>query len=264
MTEYFSTDSYDSPAGRRRPLREFLLLGSRWNVYSFFIGTILRSRRLALKGAYDDHAWTASSMEIIGNLERCGARFHISGLDRIRSVSGPVVFVANHMSTLETTVLPGLIQPLKPVTFVVKQKLVQGPIWGPIMRSRDPIVVSRRDPRKDLEVVLGEGARLLAHGRSVIVFPQGTRTDIFNRANLNSLGIKLAARAGVPVLPVALKTDFWGNSPIFRGFGPVRRDREVYFAFGEALRVEGRGKAEHEQVLDFMESHLRAWGAAIA
>jgi 1-acyl-sn-glycerol-3-phosphate acyltransferase len=98
----------------------------------------------------------------------------------------------------------------------------------------------------------------------VIVFPQGTRTDVFNRAGFNSLGIKLASKAGVPVIPVAVKTDFWGNSPILRGFGPVHRDRPVMIEFGEPLTVSGRGKAEHEVCLDFIESRLRSWGGAVA
>ncbi len=75
--------------------------------------------------------------------------------------------------------------------------------------------------------------------------------------------MKLAAKAGVRLLPVAVKSDYWGSSGIFRGFGPVRRDRPIRIEFGEPLAVVGRGKAEHEQCLDFIESRLRAWGAPV-
>jgi 1-acyl-sn-glycerol-3-phosphate acyltransferase len=74
----------------------------------------------------------------------------------------------------------------------------------------------------------------------------------------------LAAKAGVPVVPVAVKTDYWGNGAILRGFGPVHRDRTIHIEFGEPLTVEGRGKAEHEKTLDFIEGRLREWGAPIA
>jgi 1-acyl-sn-glycerol-3-phosphate acyltransferase len=263
VVDPFPGDAYATPEGSPRALSEVLLLGSRWSVYSHFFGTILRSRSLALRGLYDDEAWARSSLEIINNLERCAARFHIEGLDRVRASEGPLVIVANHMSTLETLVLPGLVSPLKPVTFVVKEKLLGGFFWGPIMRSRDPIAVSRKDPRADLEAVLREGQSRLASGISVIVFPQGTRTDAWRREGFNSLGIKLASKAGVCVMPVALKTDYWGSSGIFRGFGPVRREREVRIEFGAPLAVSGRGKAEHELCLDFIESRLKAWGATI-
>lgn len=264
MTNYFPGDSYETPAGVPRALREFLLLGSRWSPYSFFFKIILKYRPYAVAGTYDDDIWARSSYESIKYLERCGAQFRISGLDKVRALTGPAVFVSNHMSTLETVALPGLICPIRPVTYVVKKKLSEGLIWGPIMRSRDPIIVSRTDPRADLEAVLGGGAERLGHGISIIIFPQGTRTDIFVRSKLNSLGIKLAAKAGVPVVPVAVKTDYWGNGAILRGFGPVHRNRTIHIEFGEPLTVEGRGKTEHEKVLDFIEGRLREWGAPIA
>jgi 1-acyl-sn-glycerol-3-phosphate acyltransferase len=264
MIDFYPGNTYSTPPGVPRAMSEYLLAGSRWSVYSHFIATILRCRSLALRGLYDDEAWTRSSFEIIKNLERCGARFQIEGLDKIRAASGPLVFVSNHMSTLETLVLPGLICPLKPVTYVVKRKLLGGFFWGPIMRSRDPIAVSRTDPRADLEIVLREGTERLAKGISVIIFPQGTRTAVWRREGFNSLGIKLALRAGVSVMPVAVKTDYWGSSGLFRGFGPIHRDRIVHIEFGDPLALTGRGKAEHELCLDFVESRLRDWGAAMS
>ena len=262
-TEHFPGDGYTTPAGVPRALSEYLLLGSRWSVYLHFIGTILRSRALALAGKYDDEAWAYASREIIHNLERCQARLHIEGMDRVRASEGPLVFVANHMSTLETVALPGLIVPMKPVTYVVKEKLMHGFFWGPIMRSRNPIPVSRSDPRADLDIVMREGCARLAAGISVIVFPQGTRTEVFDRSRFNSLGAKLAAKAGVQLLPIAVKTDYWGSSGILRGFGPIRRDRPIHIEFGDPAPVVGRGKAEHEHCLDFIESRLRAWGAPV-
>jgi 1-acyl-sn-glycerol-3-phosphate acyltransferase len=264
VIERFPGDSYSSPPDAKRPLREWLLLGSRWSPYSLFFGTMFRYRALALEGRYDAEAWVESSIEVLREMEACGAKVEVSGMDALRAIEGPAVFVSNHMSTMETLVLPGFIAPIKPVTFVVKRKLTVGPFWGPIMQARDPIIVDRKDPRRDLETVLSEGAKHLGAGRSVVIFPQGTRTELFDRAKFNSLGVKLALRCGVPIVPIALKTDFWGNSPLFRGFGPIRRSRPVHFRFGAALWPRGRGKAEHEAVLGFIESALLEWGAPVA
>lgn len=256
-------DSYHTPAGIPRAWREYFLLGSRWSPYSFFIASVLQYRTFALEDRYSHELFAHSSLELMHNLERCGARFSIQGLDHLRRVPGPLVLVANHMSTLETTLLPGLITPIKPVTFVVKESLLRGFFWGPIMRSREPIPVTRRDPRQDLETVLNEGVKRLQEGISIIIFPQGTRSEVFDPRSFNSLGVKLASRAGVPLMPVALKTDFWGNGKIFRPFGPVRRDRIIHIAFGEALPVSGRGKAEHEACLAFITGRLKKWGVSI-
>jgi len=45
---------------------------------------------------------------------------------------------------------------------------------------------------------------------SVLIFPQTTRDLRFDPNKFNTLGIKLAKRAKVPVIPVAVKTDAWG------------------------------------------------------
>jgi 1-acyl-sn-glycerol-3-phosphate acyltransferase len=81
---------------------------------------------------------------------------------------GPVVFVGNHMSTLETFVLPCVIQPVNRVAFVVKESLLTTPFFGPVMRSRDPVVVGRKNPREDLKTVLEQGAEKIKNGISVI------------------------------------------------------------------------------------------------
>lgn len=261
FVDFAAMTTYETAPKVPKLLRNRLLLGSRWPVFATFFQSILKYRPLAVKGLYDDTVWAASSQDLLHKLEGCGAKFSVQGLEHLDKLSGPAVIVANHMSTLETLMLPGLINPRKPCTFVVKESLANGLIWGPIMRSRKPILVSRKDPRADLDAVFEQGCKALAEGRSVVIFPEGTRRSNFKREDFNTLGIKLAARASVPILPVALKTDFWGNSPILKGFGPVRRSRIVHFEFGEAMAIEGRGKAQHEQILDFIEGRLNAWKA---
>ncbi len=104
---------------------------------------------------------------------------------------------------------------------MVKESLVRHPLFGDVMRSRDPIVVGRTDPRKDLEAVMNGGMELLSKGISIVIFPQSTRSVEFRPEEFNSLGVKLAKKAGVKVVPVALKTDFWGNGKVIRELGPL-------------------------------------------
>jgi 1-acyl-sn-glycerol-3-phosphate acyltransferase len=262
MDALVAGDSYETPEKTRRLLGDRLAFGTRWYFTYLFARLVLDGRREAIRGGYDDAAWVRSSRRAMRDLEGCGARFHIRGLDNIRRAGRPVVFVGNHMSTLEAFVLPCLIAPIMPVTFVVKESLVKHSIFGPVMRSRDPVVVGRTNPREDLEAVLAGGAERLARGISMIVFPQATRGEVFDRAQFNSLGVKLARRARVRVVPMALKTDFWGNGKLLKDVGPLRRDRAVHMLFDAARAVEGNGAALHEEIVRFIEEHLAAWGAA--
>lgn len=217
-----------------------------------------------MEGRYDAEAWASSSFDVFKLIESCGGRFHITGMDNIRKCSEPAVFVGNHMSTLETMVLPCIIAPEKKVTFVVKESLVRNPFFGAVMRSRDPIVLGREDSREDLSVVLTKGQRLLSNGTSVVIFPQSTRMVEFVPAKFNSLGVKLAANAKVRVIPIALKTDFWEIGKLVRDLGRISRHKPIHIAFGEPLTICGNGKKENAEIIDFIVSHLREWNAKVA
>lgn len=263
MKPYFIGNSYDTPANAPRILLDKLLFGSRWFFVGGYVSEIIRSRYLALHGKYDRSAWAESSHRIFKLIEGCGGSFRLRGLDNLETSSSPVVFIANHMSTLETFVLPCIIAPHKEVTFVVKESLVRHFLFGPIMRSRDPIVVQRKNPREDFQVVLKKGKELLSNGTSVIIFPQSTRHVIFKPEEFNTLGIKLAKAAGVNVLPIALKTDFWGNGTYFKDVGPICRNKPIHMLFGKPIAIKGTGKDEHVQIVQFIGAHLRQWGGSV-
>jgi len=227
--------------------------------YSNFARIVFRSSYQAKHGRYGNLGWASSSYDVMAQLENVGVIFEITGMDNIRGTEGPCIFIGNHMSTLETMVLPCIIEPVKDATFVVKQSLIDYPIFSHVMRSRDPIVVGRTNPREDLKAVLEGGTRILFGGRSLIIFPQTTRTPVFDPKEFNTIGIKLAKRANVPVIPLALKTDAWGNGKRLKDFGRIDTSKRVHFSFGKPLSIRDRGGEEHNAIITFIEEHLREW-----
>ncbi|MBQ9405507.1 MAG: 1-acyl-sn-glycerol-3-phosphate acyltransferase [Desulfovibrio sp.] len=213
----------------------------------------------AARGKCDDVAWVYASVWVSEILENMGGAINIDGMDAINAMDGPCVFVANHMSTLETFMLPGIIRPRKPVTFVVKKSLTTMPFFGPVMRSREPVVVGRTNPREDLTTVLQEGLERLARNISIVVFPQHTRSRTFDPQHFNSIGIKLARKAKVPVVPLALKTDAWGQGRKIKECGPINPGLPVQYRFGQPLAVQGNGKEEHKAVCAYIAACLREW-----
>jgi 1-acyl-sn-glycerol-3-phosphate acyltransferase len=222
---------------------------------------IFRSSAIARRGGYDDQAWIDTSSGILRALEGVGFQFDVTGLDHIARLEGPCLIVGNHMSSLETGVLPALIRPLKPVTFVVKQALLDYPVFKHVMRARKPIAVTQTNPRLDLKTMLEQGAERLAEGTSIIVFPQGARRPTFEQERFNTIGVKLAQRSSVPIIPMALLTDAWPLGWPVSDFGRLNPSRTVRFAFGEPMWVEGRGGEANARLIDFIHTHLRAWGA---
>ena len=165
------------------------------------------------------------------------------------------------MSTLETVTLPIIIHPIRKVTFIIKQDLLEYPIFKHIMLARDPIAVGRTNPRQDLKAVMEGGVERLKNGISIIVFPQTTRMPSIDPAQFNTIGIKLAKKADVPIIPLALLSDAWGTGKYIKDLGKIDPSKPVHFSFGEPIRVQGRGTEEHKTIIHFIESKLEEWRA---
>lgn len=229
------------------------------NFYRQVLSIVFRASSRAKHSEYMTDDWAKSSHEILLALESVGVEIEITGVENFNVINGPCVFVSNHMSTLETMILPAIIAQFRDVTFVVKQSLVDYPVFKYVMRSRDPITVGRTNPRDDLKAVLEGGTERLKAGRSIIIFPQTTRAEVFAPKLFNTIGIKLAKRAGAPIVPVALKTDAWGNGRFLKDFGRIDPSKKVFFAFGKPLMVKDRGDEEHAEVIEFISAKLKSW-----
>lgn len=226
--------------------------------YPSFLWIVAKSGLKARRGSLNDESWAESSVEVLRLLEKVGITVEVTGGQNFNEPSSPVIIIGNHLSMLETMVLPSIIVPYRPVTFVIKKSLLEYPVFKHIMRSRDPVAVSRTNPRQDLTTVLEEGQERLSRGISIIIFPQTTRAA-FDPGQFSSIGIKLAKRAGVPVVPLALLTDAWRNGVYLKDFGRIDPSRKVYFSFGKAIEVKGKGTEEHHHIVDFIEQQLARW-----
>jgi 1-acyl-sn-glycerol-3-phosphate acyltransferase len=227
--------------------------------YLRLLSIVFRASSKAKHSRYNTEDWANSSLEVLRALEHVGITFEITGIDNFREIPEPCVFLSNHMSTLETFVLPGIIAPLRDVTFVVKKSLIDYPVFKYVMRSRDPITVGRTNPRDDLRAVLDGGPERLKAGRSIIIFPQTTRHLVFDPTKFNTIGVKLAKRANAPIIPIALKTDAWGNGTYLKDFGKIDPSKKVHFAFGKPMWVKDRGTEEHEAVISYISTKLKEW-----
>ncbi len=227
--------------------------------YASFLTTIYLASRKAKQGKYDYESWRLSSLKVLQALERTGLKVSISGIEHLQKLRSPCVIVGNHVSMMDTVVTPAIVVQEIPMTFVIKESLMDYPVFKHIMRSQNPIALGRKNPREDLKKVFSEGIKRLEQGISISVFPQTTRGTDFNPRQFNSIGVKLASRAGVPVVPLALKTDAWTNGRFIKDLGRIHPEMPTHFAFGAPIIVTGKGKEEHSQVIDFIKGKLDSW-----
>jgi len=137
-----------------------------------------------------------------------GLRYVEKGRDLIPAE--PCLIICNHESTWET--LAALVL-FPDVAIVAKQELLRIPIIGWYLRKSPMIVIDRESGSKALKAMLNQSREALAAGRSVLVFPQGTRMDESEPIRFKR-GVELMySKLGVPVLPVLVNAGkFWGAS----------------------------------------------------
>lgn len=118
------------------------------------------------------------------------------GLDKIKSVRSHVI-VANHPSLIDIVILTSL---LPASTGFAKEAAARNPFYSRVVKS---VFISNENPAAALE----EGIKALKNGLNVIIFPQGTRTRQGEVRKLHRGAANVALRAGVPILPLRIKTN---------------------------------------------------------
>ncbi|WP_019515382.1 lysophospholipid acyltransferase family protein [Sphingomonas sp. Mn802worker] len=115
--------------------------------------------------------------------------------------SGPVLYAAKHEAMYETLELP---YRLGGPAVVIKRELAQIPLWGWAARIYGALPVDREASAKALRTLMSDAAVFKAQGRSVIVFPEGSRMPHGERPPLRSGFAGLYRALGYPVVPIAL------------------------------------------------------------
>ena len=132
---------------------------------------------------------------------------------------GPVVFAAKHQSAWDT-LGPSYVHPQ--MVFVLKRELTWVPIWGWYLIRMGMIPVDRAKGISALKNMAARARQAIARGRSVLVFPQGTRTPPGTvRPYLPGVAA-IYANLDVPVVPVALNSGlFWPRRKLVKWPGTI-------------------------------------------
>ncbi len=141
--------------------------------------------------------WTA--LVVWGARFFCGIRWEMKGTANLPD--GPCVLLSKHQSAWETMFIPSHMP--REVCFVYKRELHWVPFFGWGIASLKMIHIDRGHGRGAFESVVAQGTQRLAEGRWIIMFPEGTRVPVGERRPYKQGGTRLAARIGVPVVPIA-------------------------------------------------------------
>lgn len=164
--------------------------------------------------------------------------------------AGAALLVSNHVSVLDPPFV-GAAAP-RELHFLAKEELFRIPMLGRLIRALNARPV-RRDGSDSRALKLG--LRLLAEGRALLIFPEGTR-GVEGRLGEGKPGAgMLAVMSGAPVVPVYVS----GSARALAPGQVVPRPTKVRVAFGPALHFKLReDDARKERYREATQEMMRA------
>jgi 1-acyl-sn-glycerol-3-phosphate acyltransferase len=162
----------------------------------------------------------------------CRLTHRVGGLENMPS--GPVIFACKHQSSWETLAFSRLFPNS---AIVLKRELLFIPVVGWAMGRVGNIAVERGDGAQALRGLVRQAKAAIADGRSILIFPEGTRTPVGSQRPYQVGTAALYRQLGVPVVPVALNSGlFWGRRQFIKWPGVI--DVEVLPAIAPGLGRE--------------------------
>jgi 1-acyl-sn-glycerol-3-phosphate acyltransferase len=166
-------------------------------------------------------------------------RIRVEGAEHIPATGGAVI-ACNHVSYLDFIFCGLGAQPAKRlVRFMAKKEIFDNRIAGPLMRGMHHISVDRGAGLASYR----EAVERLKAGEVVGVFPEATISRSFTVKDIKSGAVRMAAEAGVPVVPMAL----WGTQRLWTKGRPkdlTKRHVPISILVGEPMHPKPEEDAE--------------------
>ncbi len=179
-----------------------------------------------------------------------GVRVEVSGAEKV-PVGTPLIFMSNHQGNFDILALL-LVVPRK-FAWIAKEELFRIPVFGHSMARAGYIPLDRSDGRRALRS-MDAAATKIRNGASVVIFPEGTRSTDGALLPFKRGGFLVAARAGVPIVPVTIDGSLQINPPhrieLYPGTIRVR--------FGEPIVTAGSGRGKDEQLMEQVKAAIES------
>ena len=167
----------------------------------------------------------------------CGLRFQVEGQENITNEG--VIIMSKHSSTWETIALQKFFGPL---VWVVKRELIWIPFFGWALAAVDAIALNRGTGRKAINQLIRESKVRMDKGRTLMLFPEGTRVLPMQHKPFKVGGAIVSKRTGYSVLPIAHNAgEFWPRHSWIKWPGTIR------VVIGKPISPEGKSS---EQIIN--------------
>lgn len=183
----------------------------------------------------------------------CGLTHRVEGVERLPPP--PYVILAKHQSAWETITWFAIFSPF---AYVLKKGLMYIPFFGWALRATDQIFIDRGHNVESMRKLQEEGGKRLGQGRSLLIFPEGTRVAPGQVGDYKGGGVVMAMAAGVPIVPVAHNAGvFWARRSFLKHPGVIQ------VRIGPPIATAGLPKTARKALLQQVQESIEGMMAEL-
>lgn len=191
-----------------------LLFGFLWSLWTVVVFGLLLIVLIAVQAGpvtvrKCSRVWARGVLFLLRVLT--GIRHEIHGAENLPKE--PCLIVCNHQSAWETI---AFLLVVPDVAIITKIELLKIPVFGVYLKRSPMIPIDRDSGTKAIRKMIEDGQAAVKDGRSVLIFPEGTRQAPGTKIEFKRGVELLAAKLGLPLVPAAMNSgEFWlpGNQP---------------------------------------------------
>ena len=170
---------------------------------------------------YEAHKKSADGLMLflVLNTFMLGTRYKFTGLEKLPEDT-PLIIVSNHQSWYDITALGWFMRKVHP-KFVSKIELGKGiPSISYNLRHGGSVLIDRKNAKQSLSAIQKMGKYIELHKRSVVIFPEGTRSRSGKPNNFAENGLKILCKyaPSAMIVPVTINNSWkmtrWGTFPL--------------------------------------------------
>jgi 1-acyl-sn-glycerol-3-phosphate acyltransferase len=179
----------------------------------------------------------------------CGIHYRIKGEENLPDA--PVILLSKHQSAWETIFY--LYAMPRPLVYVFKKELLYIPFFGWGIALLRMIPIDRSKTRDAFSQVVEQGRRRLADGQWIIMFPEGTRSQVGKKGKYKGAGTRLAVETNTAVVPIAMNAgECWPKNSF------IKKPGLITVSIGKPISPEGKSASDlMQQVENWIESEMR-------
>jgi len=182
---------------------------------AFWTLTTLLTLPLPLRyGYYPQNIWSKGIQKF---LWIAGVQVEIRGLENIPVT--PALIASKHQSAWDTTIF---FKTVPRVACVLKKELMGIPVFGWYLKKMEQIPIDRSGGAGALKKMVRLGRKAVGRNRSVLIFPEGTRSPVDTAGTYHPGVYALYTMLDLPAVPVALNSGlFWPRRKFTKNPGTI-------------------------------------------